>query len=135
VHARRALLLLAIVLGAAALAAAVSQAPRGDRAPEAVPTAPDIRAPTQLRLSAARRPRTLALRAGAAATLTVRVPEAGTVRVSALGLLSPADERTPAVLPLRVERPGRYAVVFIPSGSEDQRRVGAVDVRAERRRR
>jgi hypothetical protein len=130
-HVRRALLLLAIVLAGAALAAAASQAPRRTET-EAVRPAPSLREPARLRIRSNGPPRRLRLQAGQSATLTVSAREAGAVEVDRLGLLSPVDERTPAVFPLRVERAGRYPITFVPSASGDRRRLGTLVVDGER---
>ena len=118
---------MAIVLGGGALAAAASQAPRRTE-PEAVSPAPALPGPLRLTARSAGPPRRLRLEAGQSATLTVSAREAGTVEVSRLGLLSPVDERTPAAFPLRVERPGRYPITFVPSASADRRRLGTLIV-------
>ncbi len=128
-HLRRALLLFAMVLGLAALAATLSQAPRGDGggrdAASAPPPATEIRGPAQVRVSARGRPRTVRLRAGESTVLIVSVAEPGQVEVAKLGLIAPADPSTPASFPLRPE-PGRYPVLFTPAGSQDARRIGAL---------
>ncbi len=125
---RRALLLSAIVLGFLALAATLSQPPRRDAKTAPAPVAGELRPPVRLALSANGRPRTLRLEAGAVASLTVEVPEAGQVELKDPPLLSAADATTPAVFPLRIERPGRYPVLVTPAASGEQRRAGTVVV-------
>ena len=126
-QARRALLVSAIVLGFLALAATLSQPPR-DVKPAPAPVAGEVHPPVRLALSAGGRPRTLRLDAGAVASLTVKVPEAAQVELKDPPLLAAADAGTPAVFPLRIERPGRYPVLVTPAGSGTQRRVGTVVV-------
>jgi len=130
VHLRRALLLFAIVLGFAALAATISQAPRRDEARRDAatrPPPPSVRPPAQLRLSARGRPRTVRLGADASGVLTASVDEPGQVELAKLGLLAAAEPSTPATFPLRLG-PGRYGVTFTPAGSGDVRRIGVVSV-------
>jgi len=133
VHVRRALLLFAIVLGFAALAAAISQAPRrtgANRAPIAAPLPEaEVRPPVRLELSARGRPRSLRLAAGNAATLTVSVPEPGQVELQDPALTSPAEPSTPASFPLLIDRPARYPVLFTAVDSDEPRRIGTVIVR------
>ena len=133
VHVRRALLLFAIVLGFAALAAAISQAPRrsaANRAPIAGPLPEaEARPPVRLELSARGRPRSLRLAAGNAATLTVSVPEPGQVELKEPALTSPAEPSTPAGFPLLIDRPARYPVFFTAADSGEPRRIGTVIVR------
>jgi hypothetical protein len=123
VHARRALLLFAIVLGLAALAAAVSQ-PRQEAA-EPQPGAPP--APTarpaqegphaaQIAFSAEGAPRTRRLQVGRSATVLVKVARPGEVRLEGLGLVSSAEILTPARFDVLGRRPGRHPVRFAPAG-------------------
>jgi len=132
VHLRRALLLFAMVLGFAALAATISQAPRRQmkgRGPAAAPPRQvPLSGPEQVRLSGKGRPRVARVRAGDAATLVVSVPEPGQVKLQGLDLLAAAEPSTPATFPLRLE-PGRYRAVFTPAGSGDVRAIGTVLVR------
>ncbi len=131
-HLRRAVLLFAMVLGFAALAATISQAPRradrGRDAASAPPPATSIRPPQQVSLTGRGRPRTVRLRAGGSVVLTVTVPERGQVEVERLGLVAAAEPSTAATFPVSAQ-PGRYDVVFTPAGSEDVRRIGTLLVR------
>ncbi len=130
-HLRRALLLFAMVLGFAALAATIAQAPRRDskgRQTTSAPLPQAVTGPEQVRLSGTGKPRTVRVRAGAAAALVVSVPEPGQVELEGLDLLAAAEPSTPATFPLRVD-PGRYPVLFTPAGSGDVRTVGTVRVR------
>ncbi len=132
-HLRRALLLFAMVLGFAALAATISQAPRRNdkgRGASAAPLPPsEVRPPVRIALSARGRPRSVRLTAGSAAALTVSVPEAGQVELEEPELVSAATPSTPASFPLLIRRPGRYPVRFTPSSSTDVRRVGTLIVK------
>ncbi len=130
-HLRRALLLFAIVLGFAALAATVSEAPPRDRArPPAAASLPPggVRPPVRLELSANDGPRSLRLAAGNAATLTVSVREPGEVEMERPPLISPAAPSTPASFPLLIDGPGRYPVLFRPADSGERRRVATLIV-------
>ena len=128
---RRALLLFAMVLGFAALAATISQAPRRESPSRTAASAPlppaPVSGPDQVRLSARGKPRTLRLRADASNTLVVSVPEPGQVELGGLDLISAAEPSTPATFPLSLD-PGRYRVLFAPAGSGDVRVVGTIDV-------
>ena len=121
-----------MVLGFAALAATISQAPRRtDRerdAASAPPPTTAIRPPDQVRLSARGRPRTVRMRLGDSAVLTVAVTEPGQVEVEGLGVVAAAEPSTEATFPLSPQ-PGRYRVVFTPADSEDVRRIGTLLVR------
>jgi len=133
VHLRRALLLFAMVLGFAALAATISQAPRRKDASRGASGAPlppsEVRPPVRIQLSARGRPRSVRLATDSAATLTVSVPEPGQVELEEPELVSAATPSTPASFPLLIGRPGRYPVRFTPSASTDVRRVGTLVVR------
>ena len=131
-HLRRALLLFAMVLGFAALAATISQAPRRESKSRSEPSASLPRAsvsgPDQVRLRGTGRPKTIRLRAGSSSTLVVSVPEPGQVELENQDLVAPAEPSTPATFPLSLE-PGRYRVVFTPADSDEQRTVGALVAR------
>jgi hypothetical protein len=118
-----------MVLGFAALAATISQAPRRESKSPTAASAPLPRAsvggPGQVRLRGTGRPKTVRLRAGASTTLVVSVPEPGQVELENLDLVAPAEPSTPATFPLSVE-PGRYRVVFTPAGSADERLLGTL---------
>jgi hypothetical protein len=138
VHLRRALLLFTVVVGLAAIAAAVSQ-PReaarqgGDRPstadqPEASPR-PARRDAKELRFSTRGRPARRGTEAGDAAVVVVEVGEPGQVALQPLGITSPAEPRTPARFDLFPDAPGRLRVVFTPAGGDDPERVGTIVVR------
>jgi hypothetical protein len=120
-----------MVLGFAALAATISQAPRRESSKRDVAAAPppaSVDPPSEVRLSARGRPRTVRLAEGDSAVLVASVNKPGQVELDGLGLLAAADPSTPATFPLRVSS-GRYPVLFTPAGSEDVRRIGTVLVR------
>ncbi|HEU0024942.1 MAG TPA: hypothetical protein VFQ12_09940 [Thermoleophilaceae bacterium] len=118
-HLRRALLLFAIVLGLAALAAALSRpADRGGAEPEPT-TAPPAstatpRAPAAVSFQASR-PRRRGLDAGRAAEVLVVVDSPGQVEIPGLGLSAPADPLTPARFDVLEDEPGRYPILFSPA--------------------
>jgi hypothetical protein len=138
VHVRRALLLFAIVLGLAALVTSISRPaseparePRpapATSAPEASPQ-PESAHAGELHLPGPRGRRSVALRAGEAATLVVAVPEAGQVELFTLGLSSPAEPLTPARFDLLLRQPASYDVTFTPAESGTTRDIGRLLVR------
>lgn len=134
---RRALLLFAIVLGLAALVSSVVEP--GRRAsprtaatgepPAGAPRGGRSGAPRPLHLSASgTRPRTVTVRAGVAAVLSVAVEEPGQVSIPDLGQTAAAEPATPARFDLLVERPGRLRVVFAPAAGGPAARVGTMRV-------
>jgi hypothetical protein len=134
VHVRRALLLFALVLGLAALAAAVSQ-PRqtGDqKAPRQAPGGPTATpvpaplGPASIGFSEGANTRTRRLQVGRPAVVTVEVSEPGQVEIAGLGLSSTAEPLTPARFDVLSSRPGRYAVRFTAAGSSETRTVGTL---------
>jgi hypothetical protein len=124
VHVRRALLLFAIVLGLAALAAAVSQPQqeaeepqRGEMpAPTAVPRTGGAEA-AEIVFPAEGRPRTKELELGRPATVVVQVSEPGEVSVEGLGLVATAEPLTPARFEVLGRDPSRHRIRFTPAGS------------------
>lgn len=123
-HVRRALLLFAIVLGLAALAAAVSQ-PQQDaqepqrREPPAPTAVPGRGGPeaAQIEFPAEGRPRTKELELGRPATVIVQVPGPGEVSVDGLGLVATAEPLTPARFEVLGREPSRHRIRFTPAGS------------------
>jgi len=133
VELRRALLLFAIVLGVAAIVAAVANPPaREDDRTTTAPSAADARPanggrpPARIRLDGHEAPRTRRLEIGRAVTLTVPVDEAGLVELSGLGLTDSAEPRDPAVFDLFPTARGRYEVLFTPAGGVRARALGAL---------
>ena len=123
-HVRRALLLFAIVLGLAALAAAVSQ-PQQEaqepqrRAPPAPTAVPGTSRPeaAEIEFPAEGRPRMKELELGRPATVIVQVSEPGEVSVEGLGLVATAEPLTPARFEVLGREPGRHRIRFTPAGS------------------
>jgi hypothetical protein len=139
VHVRRALLLFAIVLGVAALAAAVSQPrqetreaqPREPGHPTAAPARPSDRSglvPARIEFSARAKPRTKRLEAGRSATVTVQVTEPGEATIEGLGLVAAAEPLTPARFEVLERRPARHRVQFTPAGSDEATTVGTLAI-------
>ena len=132
-HVRRVLLLFALVLGLAALAAAVSQpreeareaSPRQVPAPTATPGPGGVRA-TQLEFSTEGRPRTEKLVVGRAATVVVKVAEPGEVTLEGLGLVASAEPLTPARFELLGRRPGRHRVRFTAAAGDEAVTAGTL---------
>jgi hypothetical protein len=142
VHVRRALLLFAIVLGVAALAAAVSQPrqetrearPREQSTPPITPARPSRRdglAPLRVDFPAEGEPRTKRLGAGLPATVTVQVSEPGEVALEGLGLDTSAEPLTPARFEVLAQRPARHRVRFTPAGHDEATTVGTLAIVAD----
>ena len=137
-HIRRALLLFAIVLGMAALVASFSRPPEERTArerddtpgpPTAAP-APVDNPPRPISLDATSRDRGR-LEQGRAATVEIAVDEPGSVEVPDLGLVSNADEHTPARFEVFPTRTGDYAILFRPADGDQSRPAGTLVVTAE----
>jgi hypothetical protein len=138
VHLRRALLLFAIVLGLAAVAASVSR-PRDTNPP---PTTKPERTQTVERSESqgeagpgsvdvtfvVDHARAHRIRAGQAATVVVKVPEAGQVSIEGLGMTATAEPVTPASLDVLTSATGRYPVTFTPAGSSESLSAGTLVV-------
>ena len=136
---RRALLLFAIVLGVAAIVAAVANPPaREDDRTSTAPPAADARPagsgrpPVRIRLDGREASRARRLEIGRAATLTVPVDQAGLVELSGLGLTDTAEPRDPAVFELFPTARGRYEVLFTPAGGVRARALGELVSRPEK---
>ena len=123
-HLRRALLLFAIVLGLAALASAISRPQNTDD--ESPPAATEAVGPPTLAPGAgegepvevafdAGKPRSRALAADRAATLTVAVEAAGTVEIPRLGLSASAEPLTPARFDVLASEPRTLRCASSPS--------------------
>ena len=142
-HIRRALLLFAIVLGMAALVASLSrpaeertatersQEPSQEQSqePSAAP-APVDTPPRPISFDASS-PDRRRLQQGRAATVEIAVDEAGSVEVPDLGLITNADEHTPARFELFPTRAGDYAILFTPTDGDRSRPAGTLVVTAE----
>jgi hypothetical protein len=139
VHVRRALLLFAIVLGVAALAAAVSQPrqetrearPREQSPPPITPPRRDGLALLRVDFPAEGEPRTKRLAAGLPATVTVQVSEPGEVALEGLGLDTSAEPLTPARFEVLAQRPARHRVRFTPAGHDEATTVGTLAIVAD----
>ena len=128
---RRALLLFAIVLGVAAVVAALaSPSDDSDRAattpPAEAPAPPSSQArpPARVELDGRRAPATRRLEIGRATTVVASVEEAGQVTIPELGLTEAAEPNDPAVFETLPARRGRYSVEFTPSGGVRARPLG-----------
>ena len=143
-HLRRALLLLAIVLGVAALVASLNRPPQ---APESRPDSETTRPPTpritagqpplrRIRLSFAawERPQDRRVGVGRPATIVVEVKAAGQAELDGLGLSEPATPETPARFELLPDEPGVHPVVFTPAASGVRTRAGTLIIRRSPRR-
>jgi hypothetical protein len=141
-HLRRALLLFAIVLGLAALAAAVSRPANVDDEP--TPTTPRAQAPASPTRSDksersapeviafdAADPRARGLQVDQAATVVVEVGSAGMVAIPGLGVSEAAEPHTPAQFDVLATKPGRYAIEFEPADASEATRAGTLVVKPE----
>ncbi len=130
---RRALLLFAIVLGVAAVVAALASpsSRRSDggatTAPARTPAAPAAaRRPTRVRIGARGAPVRRTLEVGRAATVVVSVDEPGQVEIRSLGLTDAAEPHDPAVFETLPMRERRHEVLFTPAGGVRARVVGVL---------
>jgi hypothetical protein len=136
-HLRRALLLLAIVLGLAAIVASVSRrGPAGKKSVaeprvELRPQAPLSTARSARRVHfSTREPSTIRrLGVGRPGEVSVSTASAGLISVPGLGLTRAAEPRTPARFELFETTPGKYAVVFSPAGRRGDERIGTLVLR------
>jgi hypothetical protein len=139
-HLRRALLLFAIVLGLAALAAAVSRPAEVDDEP--TPTAPRAEtrttptladgtagSPPEVIAFDSDAPRARRLEAGRPATVIVEVETAGMVTIPGLGVSAAAEPDTPARFDLLADQVGRYPIEFEPAVSDESRAAGTLVVK------
>jgi hypothetical protein len=123
-HLRRAVLLFGLVVGLAAIVAAVAPKPKSDtllQAPATPPAPQPVSAPTarvSISLAAERRVRRH-VPPGAHLILTVEVADPGDV--SFLGSVQAAEPGTPAVFDLVMPRSGSFAVELSPSGGGSPR--------------
>jgi hypothetical protein len=140
VELRRVLLLFAIVLGLAAIVAAVSGS-RSDRTrtsasapalPPAATARPGPARQTTIRFDAAGPTVTRAARVDESVTVSVKVDEAGTVELQGLGLSDDAEPLTPARFDVLADRPGSHAVLLIPPNGVRARTIGRIVFRPQR---
>jgi hypothetical protein len=132
-HLRRALLLFALVLGLAALAAAVSPT-REDPAPSAAPVAAAPPTPIVARSVVFEslpkgKPRLQRARTGEHLLLMVASVESGLATVPKLGRTASVSPASPAQFDVLAPQAGRYDVMFEPTGAVEPRRVGTLVTR------
>ena len=129
-HLRRAILLFALVLGLAALAAAVSPS-REESRPSLTPAAPvpaSEAVPRDVRFDASSRgrPRLRRARTGEHVVVSVASGQGGVATIPKLGLTGSAAPDAPARFDLLAPEPGRYDVMVAASGSSEPQRVGTL---------
>jgi hypothetical protein len=130
VHFRRAILLFALILGLAALVAAVSPT-RVARGPAIAPptagsgTEPAIR---ELAFSVGGK-RVRRAREGEHVVLSVASEAGGLATIPRLGRTASVGPAAPAQFDLLAPAPGRYDVMIEPSGASEPRRVGTLVTR------
>jgi hypothetical protein len=126
------MLLFAIVLGLAAMAAAVSRPRARDTASPPQPaTNPAKRKgpPTaQVRYDLTQRARTQVVPAGRRIVVTVAVNRPGQVELEGLGLSAPAEPLTPAHFDVLAPKPERYPLRYTPAGENSSRSAGVLRV-------
>jgi len=129
------MLLFAIVLGLAAMAAALTRpaAQRSTSSPAPPPpgrATRETRPAAQIRFDTAQRPRTRTTQVGRRTVVTVDVENPGQIELDGLGLSAAAEPLTPARFDLLALRAGRYDVLYTPAGELANRRAGALRVSA-----
>jgi hypothetical protein len=131
VHLRRAILLFALVLGLAALAAAVSPT-RDETRPAFAPSPPDgssSAVPRQVAFGGSRKARIRRARQGEHIVVSVVSEAGGLATIPRLGRTGSASPDAPARFDLLAPQPGRYDVMIEPSGSSEPQRVGTLITR------
>jgi hypothetical protein len=129
VHVRRAILLFALVLGLAALAAAIS--------PSRQPAAPALTPPPATAGAGAQRQLTFSVggkrvrraRAGEHLLVSVASEAGGIATIPRLGLTAAIAPTAPAQFDLLAPSPGRYDVLVSASDGSRPRRVGTLVTR------
>jgi hypothetical protein len=81
-----------------------------------------------LRFDQAGRSRVRKLVVGQAATVVVKVEQAGQVEIETLGGIRPAEPATPASFDIFADRPGSFPVVFHPGAGGPVEPVGTLRV-------
>ena len=129
-HLRRAILLFALVLGLAALAAAVSPT-RQSKAPTLAPTPPPPGADALTRnlVFGAGGPRARRAREGEHLVVSVASEAGGVATIPRLGRTASVSPSAPAQFDLLAPPAGRYDVMVAVSGSTEPRRVGTLVTR------
>jgi hypothetical protein len=132
-HLRRAVLLMALVLGVVALVEALVPLPR-DRGrpaqPRAAPApvaAPPVRT-IRLRYPPTGRLASVRVATGAHVVIEVDTSTAGQASLAGLGLVQEADSATPGRFDLLATRPGAYDVTFEPAARGGAARLGRLVV-------
>jgi hypothetical protein len=137
VHLRRALLLFALVLGLTALAASIAPPPNRDGTSTTPPPPRPRSEPaeeTSIAFSAPvrkGRPPERRVAPGTHLIVAIAAREPGEVTIPRLGRLSNVTPGVPASFDLLAPDPGRYDVLFKPTGGEPSR-VGTIVSRRER---
>jgi hypothetical protein len=116
-HLRRAVLLMALVLGVVAIVEAIVPVPRerGTTGEPRPPAGPRTTAPVKtltVRYPSPRRIPRLKVATGAHVVLEVATSAAGQATVSGLDLVQPAEPATPARFDVLAARPGTYGIAF-----------------------
>jgi hypothetical protein len=129
-HFRRAILLFALILGLAALVAAVSPS-RVARGPAPAPPGADARTEPAIRelAFAVRGKRVRRAREGEHVVLSVASSEGGLATIPRLGRTASVGPEAPARFDLLAPAPGRYDVMIAVSGTSEPRRVGTLVTR------
>jgi hypothetical protein len=130
VHFRRAILLFALVLGLAALAAAVSPSREArPPVPSLAPPAPGAGAlPRELVFGPGKR-RVRRAREGEHVVVSVSSEAGGVATIPRLGRTASVSPTAPAQFDLLAPPPGRYEVALAVSGSAESQRVGTLVTR------
>ena len=127
-HARRALLLFALVLGLTAIASAVS--PSRESALESGPTATSpVSPPRAVTFEVGPRAVERTVRVGERVTVTVRSGDGGYVRIPRLGRSAYATPGAPARFSLLAPAAGRYDVMFEETADVEPTRIGTLVTR------
>jgi hypothetical protein len=129
VHLRRAILLFALVLGLAALAAAVSPSRDSGPALTPAPSAPGADAATRELVFAVGGKRVRRAREGQHVVLSVGSEAGGVATIPRLGRTSSVSPNAPAQFDLLAPPPGRYDVMITTSGASEPQRVGTLVTR------
>jgi hypothetical protein len=127
------MLLFAIVLGLAAMAAALTRPPGQRRTAPSIPPPPALsqresKPAAQVRFDTALHARTRRIQAGRRTVVTVDVEQPGQVELAGLGLTAAAEPLTPARFELLALKSGRYEVLYTPAGELASRRAGVLRV-------
>jgi hypothetical protein len=131
VHFRRAILLFALVLGLAALAAAVSPS-RVSKGPALAPPASDTRtepATRELAFAAGVKKRVRHAREGEHVVVSVASEAGGVATIPRLGRTASVGPAAPARFDLLAPAPGRYDVMLAVGDTSEPVRIGSLVTR------